>query len=70
MHFKIMTPLVFLVLVLSGCGSKSNLEQQSRLVEYQACLQTEGQLMVNSRFEENQKNAVEIALNFCKKYKP
>ena len=58
------------VLLLTGCSSGMSLEEEVKLAEYKACLETRGLIYANSPYTENKNNSVEIALRNCKIYKP
>ena len=58
------------VLLLTGCSSGMSLEEEVKLAEYEACLETRGLIYANSPYIDNKNNAEDIALDNCKKYKP
>jgi uncharacterized protein YceK len=57
-------------LLVTGCSSGMSLEEKYKLAEYKACLETRGLVYATSPYIDNKNNAVEIALDNCKKYKP
>ena len=70
MRFKFILYFISSALLLSGCSTDQNLKEQTKLTEYKTCLETQGRVMASSDYPNNRNNAVEIALNFCAKYKP
>lgn len=58
------------VLLLTGCSSGMSLEEEVKLAEYKACLETRGLISANSPYIQNKNNSVEIALSSCRIYKP
>ena len=57
-------------LILTGCGSGQSLENEVKLVEYKACLESIGSYKGTLEWFNYKKQSFGQAIEYCQKYKP